>query len=308
MLLGNKNVLEAVKQSKKKGALGATTLITAPDGCGRWLFARILAAEYLYDDEIEKNKVISELSSEITVITGEGVTGEIKTESVRNMRASAYETALVGRGRVVIVRDAHRLNKNSANALLKILEEPPPDMLFILTAKSPDDLLPTIRSRCKILRLSPLSESETAEYMSRFKLSKDDEQLLFSAFCGRAGLIKSCALSKKNIEPLRRAHRAAEALENGDRYTFLKEMTGKGKDDRSDYQRLFLCLTHIFTANAKREFNINHEDVSAYYASATVIGQAESALMSNINQKLMITWLCDKIFEEFNGKRNYGGI
>jgi DNA polymerase-3 subunit delta' len=86
---------------------------------------------------------------------------EIAVDDVR--RASGFFARTAGEGgwRICIVDAAEDLNTESANALLKILEEPPAHSLFILISHQPGRLLPTIRSRCLRLDLNPLSEPDT---------------------------------------------------------------------------------------------------------------------------------------------------
>jgi DNA polymerase-3 subunit delta' len=81
-----------------------------------------------------------------------------------------------GHGRVAIVVDADQFNDPSANCFLKTLEEPPPKSLFILLSTSLDNQLPTIRSRCQVIRFAPL----TADVVGRVlgKQGVDDPQLL----------------------------------------------------------------------------------------------------------------------------------
>jgi DNA polymerase III subunit delta' len=91
----------------------------------------------------------------------ERVKTEIAVDDVR--RASAFFARTAGEGgwRICIVDAAEDLNTESANALLKILEEPPAYSLFILVSHQPGRLLATIRSRCLRLDLNPLSEADT---------------------------------------------------------------------------------------------------------------------------------------------------
>lgn len=81
----------------------------------------------------------------------------ITVEEIRRIGRFLSMTTHDGGYRVVIVDPADDLNVNAANALLKNLEEPPKNTLFVLISHSPGRLLPTIRSRCQVVRLSPLS-------------------------------------------------------------------------------------------------------------------------------------------------------
>lgn len=84
----------------------------------------------------------------------------IPVDEVRRLKSFLALTADAGSRRVVIVDSADELNINAANALLKSLEEPPPRTLFLLITATPGRLLPTIRSRCRVLSFSPLSEAD----------------------------------------------------------------------------------------------------------------------------------------------------
>lgn len=83
------------------------------------------------------------------------VSREIKIEAVRAIAALVGVTAHRAGMRVVLLAPAEALNPPAANALLKMLEEPPPRTLFVLTADRIDDVLPTIRSRCVLVRVRP---------------------------------------------------------------------------------------------------------------------------------------------------------
>ena len=81
---------------------------------------------------------------------------QITVDNVRDLRRFLQLSATDGGWRVVIVDPADEMNRNAANALLKYLEEPPADTLFLLVCHSPAGLLPTIRSRCRTLDFTPL--------------------------------------------------------------------------------------------------------------------------------------------------------
>lgn len=90
---------------------------------------------------------------------------DISVESVRRIAPFLRKTAAEGGWRVVIVDGADCLNASSQNALLKILEEPPPRALLILVTPQPGAFLPTIRSRCRTVLLDPLSDADMARFL-----------------------------------------------------------------------------------------------------------------------------------------------
>lgn len=84
----------------------------------------------------------------------------ISIERIRELRRVSSFKSYEGKGRVVIIFDSERLTTEAANSLLKILEEPPEEMHLILTSSQPGAILPTISSRCQLVRFDPLSTAE----------------------------------------------------------------------------------------------------------------------------------------------------
>ena len=92
---------------------------------------------------------------------------EIAVDDVRRLSSFLSLTAAAGAWRVVIVDRADEMNRNAANALLKGLEEPPSNTLFLLVCDAPGRLLPTIRSRCRSLTLQPLPDATVIDLLAR---------------------------------------------------------------------------------------------------------------------------------------------
>ena len=91
----------------------------------------------------------------------------ISIEEVRKMKSFFALSAADGGARTAIVDSLDEMNTASANALLKLLEEPPPNVTFFLIAHQPARLLPTIRSRCRELRLTPLGAQDLADALTQ---------------------------------------------------------------------------------------------------------------------------------------------
>jgi DNA polymerase-3 subunit delta' len=100
---------------------------------------------------------------------------EIVVDDTREIGAFLRLTPAEGGWRVVIVDGADEMNRNAANALLKILEEPPRRALLLLVAHSPGRLLPTIRSRCRRFPLAPLPSAIVAELLARYRPELDPQ-------------------------------------------------------------------------------------------------------------------------------------
>ena len=92
---------------------------------------------------------------------------EITVEEIRRLLGFFQLTATDGGRRVAIIDAADEMNTAAANALLKLLEEPPPGTVLLLVAHRPARLLPTIRSRCRLLRLGPLAPADMADVLEQ---------------------------------------------------------------------------------------------------------------------------------------------
>ncbi|GGH43390.1 DNA polymerase III subunit delta' [Microbacterium album] len=135
-------------------ALAHAWLLTGPPGSGRAPLAHAFAAALIAngpDDEPTMRQVLAGTHPDLTALRTEGVIITIK--QARELVERSYFSPSVGRYRVIVVEDADRMAERTSNVLLKALEEPPERTVWILCAPSDADLLPTIRSRVRVLRL-----------------------------------------------------------------------------------------------------------------------------------------------------------
>lgn len=188
-ICGNEELKQSLLAALGSGRLSHSVLIAGEDGTGTGYAARCLAADYLYPDGgAAAACVMRGEGAECIIITGEGASGDIKIDTVREMRREIYNTAISAGGRCVIIKCAHKLNASSANALLKVLEEPPENVLFVLTAPSEAAVLPTIRSRCAIHTLSPVSSEQCISYLTQKGAGTALAQELARVFKGKIGI------------------------------------------------------------------------------------------------------------------------
>lgn len=112
----------------------------------------------------------------------------VTVDQIREMQAALPYPPLEGARRVVLVPDALRLNPGASNALLKVLEEPPPHALFLLLAAQRERLLPTILSRCQVIRCAPPGHEAVMDHLIRVRgLSPEQARRLFIHAQGRIG-------------------------------------------------------------------------------------------------------------------------
>ncbi|MFK4788458.1 DNA polymerase III subunit delta' [Microbacterium sp. ZW T5_56] len=128
-------------------------LITGPPGSGRSTLAYAFAASLIAPpgDEQAMRQVMARTHPDLSALRTEGVIISIK--DARALVERSYLSPSAGRHRVIVVEDADRMTERTSNVLLKALEEPPDETVWVLCAPSEADLLPTIRSRVRTLRL-----------------------------------------------------------------------------------------------------------------------------------------------------------
>ena len=120
---------------------------------------------------------------------------EIVIDDVRGIGSFMSMTPAEGGWRVVIIDAADDMNRNSANAVLKVLEEPPRNALMLLTSHSPGRLLPTIRSRCRRLTLQPLAEQNVVGLLTRFRPELDGADITALSRLGEGSIGKAMGLA-----------------------------------------------------------------------------------------------------------------
>ena len=167
----NQDLFAALLQRYQRQQLAHALLLSGRAGLGKRALARQLAASLLCSDFAMLNRACGQCKScqlmaadshpDFLPIAAEKSSSGILIDQIRQLNQFAALKSQMGGMQVVLIEDAGRMNRNAANALLKTLEEPNPNLYLILLTENAQGLLPTIRSRCQQYRCGePDSESQ----------------------------------------------------------------------------------------------------------------------------------------------------
>ena len=210
-------------RSLKLGRLSHAYVLTGPDGIGKRKFARLLAQSMFcrehapdeieacgecrgcrgftagtWPDFMEIGLPAGKTEIPISLILGES--------DKRGREGLCFELSMspqASERRVALINDAHRMNQEGANALLKTLEEPPAQALILLVCDNPDSLLPTIRSRCQVIRFFPLTEVDVSEILLTEQMVETAEEAVQVAAMSEGSITLAQQLLNADLRALR---------------------------------------------------------------------------------------------------------
>ena len=290
-LAGNEALKAELGAALRTGRLPHAVLLVGEPGCGAGFAARCLAADYLYPQGgPHAEAVLQQADPECLTLRGEGASGQIPVKRVREMREAIQRSALStdAAGRVLFIYGAQDLNGSSANAMLKIIEEPPAGVLFLLTASSAAGVLPTIRSRCAAYTIAPVPGPECAAALRRRlpRLTRDQADDLAFLYEGHIGLGLAAADQPDVREALARAREFAALAAQGDAYRALALVT-KLERDKTAAAALLEQLAFVCSAALRRP---GYAGLEAKRAALLLraCGAARDALRANGNLRLTL--------------------
>jgi DNA polymerase-3 subunit delta' len=235
-LFGHDSAIAAFRESLDSRRIHHAWLISGPEGIGKASFAakaalRVLAegqgrvelsgldvaadhpAAHLFAAGSHPDLMRLERLPKESSTTGE-LARSITVDQVRGLSRLFTTTSSLSPWRVVIIDSIDDLERNAANALLKNLEEPPPFSLFLLVSHATERLLPTIRSRTRQLRLSPLESDAMTSALRAALPDADEREIAALAEAGGGSPGRAMAFRGLDIAGLDRA--IADLIEKGD--------------------------------------------------------------------------------------------
>ena len=202
-------------------------------------------------------RLASGAHSDLLVLQSEDEEGEAKEITVDEVRKIQHFFALSSGEtgwRIVIIDGADAMNRNAANALLKMLEEPPAQTLLLLVSHNLGAMLPTIKSRCRSLKLSPLSDTDLARIVSPAPTAE-----ILAIAAGSPGLAQKLG-SLNCTEMLARLRSLIDRPQEA--YDLAEKLTRKGSE--ASWESQIILLRHV---------------VATHIRSAVITGGLSPALM-----------------------------
>ncbi|MGO2035898.1 MAG: DNA polymerase III subunit delta' [Brevibacterium sp.] len=198
-LVGQDDVVTQLEYAlRSPAAMTHAWLFTGPPGSGRSNAARAFAAALISGGEENTEvtaRVLSGHHESLTVMSTQK--SVISIDEVRELVSKAQSAPVNSAWRVVIIEDADRMMERTANVLLKAIEEPPPATVWLLCAPSPIDVLTTIRSRCRPVRLRIPSRDAVAQLLiERDSVGEDKARWAAAVAQNHIGRAKYLALNE----------------------------------------------------------------------------------------------------------------
>ncbi|VBB06587.1 dna polymerase iii delta subunit [Lucifera butyrica] len=308
-IIGHEERIATLRGMLAGGRIPHALLLAGPEGTGKMLVARTLAAAILCsagqgekpcgscnDCRLSRQGAHPDLH----IVEAEGST--IKIAQIRALQYEAGMSAHINPYRVCIIQDAERMTTEAQNSLLKLLEEPPSNFVFILVAAVFQKLLVTIRSRCFLLSFQPLPAAVLAEGLAARGVAPAQADLVSRLAGGRMGM----ALALLEPGGLELRDQAATLLEAVCRQESglvweqgpLWEKLGNQVLDLLQYLALLLrdILVILCGRNEKLVFNIDlldflmaqtkYWDEPRLMAALADVKKAQRALLANANTRL----------------------
>jgi len=255
-LLGNDALKQRLSVSLSRGQLSHCYLLSGPAGSGKRTLAKLLAAAMQCTAArrpcgqcAQCRKVLSDMHPDV-VIVDDPEKKTIPVKLVRDTCADLYIRPNEGAKKIYLFPRAQDLNAQGQNALLKCIEEPPAYGVFLLLTEHAEQLLPTIRSRCVELRLSPLGDDTLRKALAaRFPDASQDA--LQSAVLRSGGYLgQAIDLLREGSELLPQTKAFAEAFSAADPGALLRVLVPMERLKREQLRPILLQWTEVLSSAA----------------------------------------------------------
>jgi DNA polymerase-3 subunit delta' len=218
-IIGHDKIVEQFRRALQRGRLASSFLFAGAPGIGKRTFAIKLAQALLCENHGEEEldpcqrcpsciQVLAQTHPDFQLVGKPEEKSFIPLELLigerehRRREGLCHHIALkpfMGKRKIAVIDDADYLNAEGANALLKILEEPPPRSVLILIGTSPAKQLPTIRSRCQVIRFQTLDAEAVAQLLLAQGLVQDPAEARRLAFYSEGSIQRAAELADPEL-------------------------------------------------------------------------------------------------------------
>lgn len=313
-ILGSSRIKRILGRSLLKGRLPNSMLFSGPKGVGKlktaFVTAKALNCLNKVDDACE------ECESCVSINTGNHPdvmhifpeTEVLKIDQMRILKEAAYLKPMIGRKRVFIIEQAEKMTPQAANSLLKVLEEPPSFSHIILVTDNPFIILPTVISRCQVLKFSPVSREDIEDHLVKQEIDRTKARII--SLLVRGNLKQALSFDWEKIKTEReKAWTLFWAITGGGELAdFLKEYSAKRRalvgDELNDileiiasfYRDILLLkengsVDSLMNPDYEDEMRALSDDISLAQCLGLLahVEDSLSALKRNMNVRLLVS-------------------
>ena len=251
-LIGHQWAVDLLRSHLDRGGPRHAYLFTGPHGIGRRTLALRLA-EGINAEPIGTVDPASKLHEQfqkmqhpdLSVVQRQEGDRDLKIDAVRDLQRTLSLAPYMARYRVALLLNFEEANPNAANAVLKTLEEPNPRVVILVTAESSEALLPTIVSRCEVVRLRPVPLEELSEGLQvQYAVEPEQARLLAHIASGRPGYAVHLSQNPEILEQRQGWLDEQQDLLSGDRVARFAYAEGISKDRELLPQLLLVWLAY----------------------------------------------------------------
>ena len=293
--IGNEKVIDRLSKLMESGRFPHALIIEGEEGIGKKTLAKDIACALVCRGNDKPcgecsqcKKAIGAIHPDISEYIPAGTANSFHVDTVRNIINDAYVQPNEADYKIYILANAHCMNQNAQNALLKILEEPPKYVVFILTTNSKSALLSTVLSRSVCVSLEGVDIERAANYITSHceNVDYNTAKKTVETFNGNIGKAIDSLQDSKTSELVDVCNKICKALTTSNEYEMMTLCSVFQKDRQGV---VFACdlLKSIF-----------RDALFAGESSEHISGQEESAALlkstalSNANNALLITKFC----------------
>lgn len=209
-IIGQDRAVRLLREIISQGHADGSYLFTGPEGVGKRSagieFAKAINCERDGSDACEECASCGKIGSlnhpDVFIVQKEKESSFIKIDRIRNIIYQAGMKPYESRKKIFIITDAEDMNEESQNALLKILEEPRENQIFILTSSAVSGILATVVSRCRVVKFNLLSHAQIQGFLVERRGLEESEAVLFSHMA--LGSLARAIAFKENSEIIER--------------------------------------------------------------------------------------------------------